>query len=42
MKLTPQDVNSLKDQSKWADFTYTNDEDNLQVDDGNNFWDINQ
>jgi hypothetical protein len=37
MKLTPQDVNSLKDQSKWADFTYTNDEDNLQVDDGNNF-----
>jgi len=38
MKLTPADVNSLKDTSKWADFTYTNEEkDNLAVDDGSNF-----
>ena len=38
MKLTPADVHSLKDQSKWADFTYTNeDPDNLKVDDGTNF-----
>jgi len=25
MKLTPQDVQSLKDTSKWAGFTYTDD-----------------
>ena len=41
MKLTPQDVNSLKDMGKWKDFTYTDDQaldggmDNM--DDGTNF-----
>lgn len=40
MKLTPQDVQSLKDNSKWADFTYTDDnlgEGGLNVDDGTGF-----
>ena len=45
MKLTPQDVQSLKDTSKWAGFTYVDDEaeggkigsgkqDKVDVDDG--------
>ena len=29
MKLTPQDVQSLKDNSKWANFTYEEDPNNL-------------
>jgi len=40
MKLTPQDVNSLKDTSKWADFTFEDKNvqlDHEDVDDGNNF-----
>jgi hypothetical protein len=38
MQLTPQDVQSLKDTSKWADFTYEDQSIGLeQVDDGNGF-----
>ena len=43
MKLTPKDVESLKDQSKWDNFTYNNEEDGLEgnggmaTDDGTNF-----
>jgi len=38
MKLTPQDVQSLKDNSKWADFTYEDDSIGLEkVDDGTGF-----
>ena len=41
MKLTPQDVQSLKDNSKWADFTYEDDSIGLEkVDDGTGFWAI--
>lgn len=29
MKLTPQDVQSLKDTSKWAGFTYENEDGEL-------------
>ena len=38
MKLTPQDVQSLKDNSKWADFTY--EDKNLDEDVGGDedFW----
>lgn len=39
MKLTPQDVSSLKDTSKWADFTFEdkNALDHEDVDDGSNW-----
>jgi hypothetical protein len=39
MKLTPQDVNSLKDTGKWKDFTFTDDNiDGMNnMDDGTNF-----
>ena len=38
MKLTPQDVLSLKDTGKWQDFTYVDEAlGSEQVDDGSNF-----
>lgn len=37
MKLTPNDVNSLKDQGKWKDFTFTDDNLDPAMDDGQNF-----
>jgi hypothetical protein len=37
MKLTPQSLASLKDNSKWANFTFTDDPGMADVDDGNNF-----
>ena len=37
MKLTPQSLASLKDNSKWANFTFTDEPGMENVDDGNNF-----
>jgi hypothetical protein len=37
MKLTPQDVQSLKDTSKWSDFTYEDKSNIDNMDDGSGF-----
>jgi len=37
MKLTPQDVQSLKDNSKWENFTYQDEGIEKDVDNGQNF-----